>query len=123
MSTTFNGRIAFFKIKQKYSKSDRYVSVAKGVLHVPPDALTAIGLKIGDKFAVTRADERGRIILKATKSPKATLVQEPETVRFQPTHVLEFLGNNAGISAQEMPLTDITFEVRGPTLLRSCRTS
>ncbi|HHV68934.1 MULTISPECIES: hypothetical protein [Brucella] len=44
-------------------------------------------------------------------------MQEPETIRFRPTFVLEFLGNNAGVSAQELPLTDISFELIDGTLV------
>ncbi|MCO7728462.1 hypothetical protein NJB93_17890 [Brucella intermedia] len=111
MNTTFEGKIGFFRIKQKYSKSDRYVSVAKGCLHIPPEALTAISLEVGDKYSVTRGTERGVIILRKAKSYTAPILKEPETIRFQSTFVLEFLGNNAGVSAQELPLTDITFEL------------
>ena len=111
MNTTFEGKIGFFRIKQKYSKSDRYVSVAKGCLHIPPEALTAISLEVGDKYSVTRGTERGVIILRKAKSYTAPILREPEVIRFQPTFVIEFLGNNAGVSAQELPLTDITFEL------------
>ncbi len=111
MTITFKGKIGFFRIKQKYSKSDRYVSVAKGCIHLPPDALAAIGVGVGDKYSVTRGTERGVIILRKAKSYTAPILREPEVIRFQPTFVIEFLGNNAGVSAQELPLTDITFEL------------
>lgn len=111
MNTTFEGKIGFFRIKQKYSKSDRFVSVAKGCIHLPPDALAAIGVSVGDKYSVTRGNDRGVIILRKAKSYTAPILKEPETIRFQSTFVLEFLGNNAGVSAQELPLTNITFEL------------
>jgi hypothetical protein len=117
MTKTFEGKIGFFRIKQKYSKSDRYVSVAKGCLQLAPEALAAINMNVGDKYSVARGDERGFIVLRKAKSPTAPILQEPESIKFQPTYVLEFLGNNAGVSAQEMPLTDISFEQVGDTLV------
>ncbi|MPR60648.1 hypothetical protein D7027_02220 [Ochrobactrum intermedium] len=111
MTTTFEGKIGFFRIKQKYSKSDRFVSVAKGCIHLPPDALAAIGVGVGDKYSVTRGNERGEIVVRKAKSYTAPILREPEVIRFQPTFVIEFLGNNAGVSAQEMPLSDISFEL------------
>ncbi|ERI12543.1 hypothetical protein O206_11165 [Ochrobactrum sp. EGD-AQ16] len=117
MEKTSNGKIGFFRIKQKYSKSDRYVSVAKGCIQLPPKALASIGVGVGDKYSVTRGDERGYIVIRKAKSPTAPLLKEPESICFQPTFVLEFFGNNAGVSAQEMPLTDISFEQVDNTLV------
>jgi len=111
MTTTYYGKIGFFRIKRKYSKSDRYVSVAKGCIQLPLEALALIGVDVGDKYSVTRGNERGYIVVRKAKSPTAPLLQEPEVIRFQPSFVLEFFGNNAGVSAQEMPLTDISFEL------------
>ncbi|MCX2696264.1 hypothetical protein [Ochrobactrum chromiisoli] len=114
---TYNGRIGLFKFRQKYSTSDRYTSVSKGCLHLFPDALSAIGLQIGNKYTVEKGDEEGLVIVRHSKSPTAPVLKEPEAIRFQPTFVLEFLGNNARISAQDMPLTDITFEASGDKLI------
>nr|WP_312196559.1 hypothetical protein [Brucella anthropi] len=114
---TYTGKIGLFKFKQKYSNVDRYTSVSKGCLHLNHDALKSIDLKIGDKYTVEKGDEEGTIIVRHSKSPTAPIVKEPQAIRFQPTYVLEFLGNNARISAQDMPLTDITLEVAGDHLI------
>lgn len=114
---TYNGRIGLFKFRQKYSTSDRYTSVSKGCLHLFPDALSAIGLQIGNKYTVEKGEEDGTIIVRHSKSPTAPVLKEPEAIRFQETYVLEFLGNNARISAQDMPLTDIEFEISGDKLI------
>ncbi|MEN3142296.1 hypothetical protein ABDF71_09800 [Ochrobactrum sp. WV_118_8] len=114
---TYTGKIGLFKFRQKYSNAERYTSVSKGCLHLDPSALQSIGLKIGDRYTVEKGDEVGIIIIRHSKSPTAPVLKEPEAIRFQPTFVLEFLGNNARISAQDMPLTDITFEASGDKLI------
>lgn len=114
---TYTSKIGLFKFRQKYSNAERYTSVSKGCLHLDPSALQSIGLKIGDKYTVEKGDEVGTIIIRHSKSPTAPVLKEPEAIRFQPTFVLEFLGNNARISAQDMPLTDIEFEVSGDKLV------
>ncbi|MCH4539498.1 hypothetical protein [Ochrobactrum sp. A-1] len=114
---TYTGKIGLFKFRQKYSNSDRYTSVSKGCLHLQPEAINAIALKVGDKYTVEKGDEDGTIIIRHSKSPTAPVLKEPENIRFQETYVLEFLGNNARISAQDLPLTDITFEVAGDRLI------
>ncbi|MEE9922644.1 MAG: hypothetical protein PBV01_04595 [Brucella anthropi] len=92
-------------------------SVSKGCLHLDPTALHSIGLKTGDKYTVEKGDEVGIIIIRHSKSPTAPVLKEPEAIRFQPTFVLEFLGNNARISAQDLSLTDITLEASGDRLI------
>ncbi|KAB2686055.1 hypothetical protein [Brucella tritici] len=114
---TYSGKIGLFKFKQKYSSAERYTSVSKGCLHLSPDAIVSINLKIGDKYTVEKGDEDGLIIVRHSKSPTAPILKEPENIRFQETYVLEFLGNNARISAQDMPLTDIQFYVTDDNLV------
>ena len=114
---TYTGKIGLFKFKQKYSNADRYTSVSKGCLQLHPNALQSINLQIGDKYTVEKGDEDGKIIVRHSKSPSAPVLKEPENIRFQPTFVLEFLGNNARISAQDLALTDITFEASGDKLI------
>lgn len=114
---TYTGKIGLFKFRQKYSNSDRYTSVSKGSLQLHPDTLKSIDLQVGDKYTVEKGDEDGTIIIRHSKSPTAPVLKEPENIRFQETYVLEFLGNNARISAQDMPLTDITFEASGDKLI------
>jgi len=114
---TYTGKIGLFKYRQNYSNSDRYTSVSKGCLHLHPEAVQSIGLKIGEKYTVEKGEEVGTIILRHSKSPTAPVLKVPENIRFQPTFVLEFLGNNARISAQDLPLTDIAFEVSGDRLI------
>lgn len=74
MTVTFKGKIGFFRIKQKYSKSDRFVSVAKGCIHLPPESLAAIGTGVGDKYSVTRGNERGEIVVRKAKSYTAPIL-------------------------------------------------
>ena len=114
---TYTGKIGLYKFRQKYSNAAKYTSVSKGCLHLHHDALNAIDLKAGDKYTVEKGDEEGLVIVRHSKSPTAPVLKEPEAIRFQPTFVLEFLGNNARISAQDMPLTDITFEASGDKLI------
>lgn len=114
---TYTGKIGLFKFKQKYSNADRYTSVSKGCLQMSLDALSAIGLKTGDKYAITKGDEDRTIIVRHGKSAYNSALSKPEAIRFQPTFILEFLGNNARISAQDMPLTDIQFDVSGDKLI------
>ncbi|SPL65045.1 hypothetical protein [Ochrobactrum soli] len=114
---TYTSKIGLFKFRQKYSSSEKYTSVSKGCLHLDPSALQSIDLKVGEKYTIEKGDEVGTIIIRHSKSPTAPVLKEPENIRFQPTFVLEFLGNNARISAQDMPLTDITFEVAGDKLV------
>ena len=114
---SYTGKIGLFKFKQKYSNAERYTSVSKGCLHLDPSALQTIDLQIGDKYTVEKGDEDGTIIIRHSKSPTAPVLKEPENIRFQPTFILEFLGNNARISAQDLPLTDIEFEVSGDKLI------
>jgi len=113
----YTGKIGLFKFRQKYSNADRYTSVSKGCLHLHHDALKAIDLKVGDKYTIEKGDDDGLIIVRHSKSPTAPIVKEPENIRFQETYVLEFLGNNARISAQDLPLTDIEFEEAGDKLI------
>lgn len=113
----YNGKIGLFKFRQKYSNAEKFTSVSKGCLHLQPEAINAIALKVGDKYTVEKGDEDGTIIIRHSKSPTAPVLKEPENIRFQETFVLEFLGNNARISAQDMPLTDITFEASGDKLI------
>lgn len=114
---TYTSKIGLFKFRQKYSSSEKYTSVSKGCLHLDPSALQSIDLKVGDKYTVEKGELDGTIIVRHSKSPSAPVLKEPENIRFQPTFVLEFLGNNARISAQDMPLTDITFEASGDRLV------
>lgn len=114
---TYTGKIGLYKFRQKYSNAEKYTSVSKGCLHLHHDALNAIDLKVGDKYTVEKGDEEGLVIVRHSKSPTAPVLKEPEAIRFQETFVLEFLGNNARISAQDMPLTDITFEASGDKLI------
>jgi hypothetical protein len=116
MITTYTGKLGLFRLKQTFS-SGRVLSVSRGRLHISQDALTAIDMRIGDRYSFKKGEKAGQVIFKKSTSPTAVTVKAPVSIGFESTFTLDFAGSSAGISAQELDLTDIIFEVHGQRLI------
>ncbi len=111
----FKGKLGLIKLKKEGKKKS---SFSFGKIHLPPIALEAVGIAIGDKYVVKRTDDRVLAITK-TKNARCRELADFVAIKFIPMHTLEFSGDLCGIAAQDMPLTEVDFRLDGKALVLS----
>lgn len=113
----FKGKLGLLKTKQQL-KCGKFLSYALATVHLPPAALEAVGIAVGDKYVVKRLDDR-LFTIKKSRNAQCRQLTEAVAIKFTATHKLEFAGNLCAIAAQDMPLTDVDFTIEDDALIFS----
>lgn len=116
----FKGNLGLLKMKQKL-KCGKILSYAHATIHLPPDALEAVGIAVGDKYVVKRIGDR-LFTIKKSRNVSCRVLAEAVAIKFTPTHKLGFAGNLCAIAAQDMRLTEVDFRLENDALISRCRT-
>lgn len=113
----FKGKLGLLKAKQQL-KCGKALSYALATVHLPPAALEAIGIAVGNKYVVKRLDDR-LFTIKKSRNVSCRVLTEAVAIKFTATHKLEFAGNLCAIAAQDMPLTEVDFHLEDDALVFS----
>lgn len=119
MLKSYQAKIGLLKTRVASPNTGRRNTLCIGRIQISPDALSDVGIAVGDKYSVklTKKDREIEIIKSINCNSK--ILAPATSIRFSEVHMLEFLGNHCRIAAQNLELTDIVFRFEEGVLIAS----
>lgn len=114
MSKKFSGKIGILRSVVRKPHRNIFVGICR--IHIPSDALSEAGFRVGESYLLERADQT-TFRMRKSNVPKTKKIPEAEAIRFQPFHVISTNNvNKIGLPIADYPLSDIAIRVMGMEL-------